>query len=473
MEVANDENLNVDIEGFEKLLKEQRERARKSWKGGVQKVIDPEIQKLSEEKPTEFVGYDTLSTKATVTALIKEEKPVSELKEGEEGFIVLDKTPFYGEKGGQVGDTGIIEGANFKAEVLDTQYLTEKLIAHKVKVLKGAVKPGETVDARVNEERRKAITRAHTATHLLHKALREVLGNHVKQAGSLVLPDRLRFDFTHFEAPTKEELKEVERLVYRWILENYEVKVEEMPYDEALQKGAIALFGEKYGDVVRVVDVGGVSVELCGGTHVKRSGDIGLFKITSESSVASGTRRIEALTGFEAFDWVTEKENTLEKVKAALEVPEEQIVQKIEKLKEELKEKEREVERIKKKLATSQVDEIVENAPVINGVKVITAKMEGFGGKELMEIADVVRNKSKLPAAVMLVGIKDGKATLLIALSKELTNKFKAGEIIRQIAPILDGKGGGRPDMAQGGVRNLTNLDKAFEAFKSIFSQED
>ena len=472
MEVANDENLSVDMEGFEKLLKEQRERARKSWKGGVQKVVHPEIQKLSEEKPTEFVGYDKLFARAKVVALMRGEELVDELEEGEEGLIILDKTPFYGEKGGQVGDTGVIEGAGFKAEVYDTQYLTEKLIAHKVKVLNGAVKVGKVVDAKVDEERRKAIARAHTATHLLHKALREVLGNHVKQAGSLVLPDRLRFDFTHFEAPSKEELREVERLVYSWILENYPVKVEEMPYDEALKRGAIALFGEKYGDVVRVVDVGGVSVELCGGTHVERSGDIGLFKIISESSVASGTRRIEALAGFGAFDWVKEKENTLDKVKAVLEVPEEQIVQKAEKLKEELKEKEREIERIKKKLASSQVDDIVNKSPVINGVRVVTARMEGFGGKELMEIADVIRNKSKLPAAVMLIGIKDGRATLLVALSKELTSKFKAGEIVKEIAPILGGKGGGRPDMAQGGVKDLTKLDEAFEAFKSIFSQE-
>ena len=245
LEVANDENLKVDVEGFEKLLKEQKERARKAWKGGLQKVVSQDIQKLSEEKPTNFVGYETLSAKGTVTGIIKDEKVVEELKEGEEGILILDKTPFYGEKGGQVGDTGVIEKEGAKARVLDTQYVTENLIGHKVRVEGGSFKVGDFVQAKVDRERREAIKRAHTATHLLHKALREVLGNHVKQAGSLVLPDKLRFDFTHFEAPTKEEIKEVERLVYSWILANYPVSVEEMPYDKALEKGAIAPFWRK------------------------------------------------------------------------------------------------------------------------------------------------------------------------------------------------------------------------------------
>jgi alanyl-tRNA synthetase len=310
--------------------------------------------------------------------------------------------------------------------------------------------------------------RAHTATHLLHKALREVLGNHVKQAGSLVLPDRLRFDFTHFEAPTEEELRAVEETVFNWLLKNYPVKVEEMSYDEALERGAIALFGEKYGDVVRVVDVGGVSIELCGGTHVERSGDIGFFKLTSESSISSGTRRVEAVVGKEAFDYVEEKENLIKNLRKALQSPEEQLLQKLQKLKEELKEKERELEKVKRKLATAEVNQIVENAPVINGIKVVTAKLDGFGGKELAEVADVIRNKAGT-AAVMLVGIKDGKGSLLIALTKDLTDRFKAGEIIKKIAPILEGRGGGRPDMAQGGVQNLTRLEEAFSEFRKNF----
>lgn len=468
LEVANDENLKVDVAGFEKLLEEQKERARKAWKGGVQKVISPELQKLSEKSPSIFIGYDHLEGIGKVTGILKGENLVEEAKEGEEAIIILDKTPFYPEKGGQVGDTGIIEGSNCYCEVLDTQNITENLIGHKLVVKRGTIKVGDVVNAIVDEKRRKAIMRAHTATHLLHKALREVLGNHVKQAGSLVLPDRLRFDFTHFEAPTEEELRAVEETVYNWILKNYPVKVEEMSYDEALERGAIALFGEKYGDVVRVVDVGGVSVELCGGTHVERSGDIGFFKLISESSISSGTRRVEAVVGKEAFNYVEEKENLIKNLRKALQSPEEQLLQKLQKLKEELKEKERELEKVKRKLATAEVNQIVENAPVINGIKVVTAKLEGFGGKELAEVADVIRNKAGT-AAVMLVGIKDGKASLLIALTKDLTDRFKAGEIIKRIAPILEGRGGGRPDMAQGGVQNLTRLEEAFSEFRKNF----
>jgi len=465
LEVASDEGLEVDTETFERLLQEQKERARKAWKGEAQKVVSPEIQELSQKYPTIFTGYEHLEEYAKVVGIVKDDRLTNELKEGEEAFVILDRTPFYPEKGGQVGDTGVLEGNDCYCKVLDTQNITENLIGHKVKVESGRVKVGDFVEARVDEKRRRAVMRAHTATHLLHKALKEVLGNHVKQAGSLVLPDRLRFDFTHFEAPTKEELRAVEELVYKWIMDNYPVKVEELPYDEAVERGAIALFGEKYGDVVRVVDVGGVSVELCGGTHARRSGDIGLFKITSESSVSAGTRRVEAVVGREAQKWLWEKEDLIEALRRELQTPEEQLPAKVSAIAKELKEKEKEVERLKKKLASSQVDSIVENAPQAKGVKVITAKLEGFGGKELAEVADVIRNKAG-KSAVLLVGVKEGKATLLIALTKDLTDKLHAGQLIREIAPILGGKGGGRPDMAQGGVKELTKLEEAFNLFR-------
>jgi len=465
LEVASDENMEVDVETFERLLEEQKERARKAWKGGTQKVVSPEIQELSRKHPTLFTGYEHLEEYAKVVGIVRDDRLVEELREGEEAYVILDRTPFYPEKGGQVGDTGVLEGNNCYCKVLDTQNITENLIGHRVKVESGCVRVGDFVEARVDEERRKAVMRAHTATHLLHKALREVLGNHVKQAGSLVLPDRLRFDFTHFEAPTRQELRAVEELVYRWIVENYPVKVEELPYDEAIERGAIALFGEKYGSVVRVVDVGGVSVELCGGTHVRRSGDIGFFKLISESSVSAGTRRVEAVVGKEAQRWVWNKEELLEELRRELQTPEEQLTSKVSSLIKELKEKERELERLKKKLASSQVDSIVERAPVVKGVKVITAKLEGFGGKELAEIADVIRNKAGT-SAVMLVGVKDGKAGLLVALTKDLTGKLNAGQLIREIAPLLGGRGGGRPDMAQGGVKELSKLSEAFNLFK-------
>ncbi|WP_456426045.1 alanine--tRNA ligase [Desulfurobacterium sp.] len=468
LEVANDERLEADVEGFEKLLKEQKERARKAWKGGVQKVVSPQIIELSEKYPSTFRGYEKLETTTKVTGILKGETLTDELKEGEEGIVFLEETPFYPEKGGQVGDTGFIESSNCKCRVLDTQNVTENLIGHKVKVEKGNIKTGEVVKAAVDKERREAIKRAHTATHLLHKALREVLGNHVKQAGSLVLPDKLRFDFTHFDSVKDEELKEIEKLIFSWIIDNLPVVTEEMPYDKALERGAMALFGEKYGDVVRVVSVGDVSVELCGGTHVERSGDIGMFITLSESSVSSGTRRIEAVTGFKAWEKEREERNIINRLKATLQSKEEKIPQRVEKLKEELKEKEKEIERLRKKLAIAGIDEIVSSAPVINGIKVVTARIDGYTGKELVEIADVIRNKAGT-SAVMLTSQKDGKNSLLIALTKDLTDRFKAGNIMREIAPILKGKGGGRPDMAQGSAQDISKLNEAFETFKKIF----
>ncbi len=468
LEVANDERLKADTEGFEKLLKEQKERARKAWKGGIQKVISPELAELSENNPSTFKGYEILETTTKVTGILKGDNLTNELKEGEEGIIFLAETPFYPEKGGQVGDTGTIENTNCKCEVTDTQNITENLIGHKVKVLKGTIKTGDIVKVSVDRERREAIKRAHTATHLLHKALREVLGNHVKQAGSLVLPDRLRFDFTHFDSVKEEELKEIEKLIFKWIIDNLPVVVEEMPYDKAIETGAMALFGEKYGDVVRVVSVGDVSVELCGGTHVERSGDIGMFITLSESSVSSGTRRIEAVTGFKAWEKERKERSIINTLKTSLQSKEEEIPQRVEKLKEELKDKEKEIERLRKKLATSGIDDIVSTAPTINGIKVVTARIDGYTGKELVEIADVIRNKAG-SSAVMLISQKDGKNSLLIALTKDLTDKYKAGNIMREIAPILKGKGGGRPDMAQGSAQDLSKAQEAFETFKKIF----
>ncbi len=466
LEVAVDEGVEVDLEGFEELLKEQKERARKAWKGGVQKVVSPEIQELSRKSPTLFTGYEHLEEYAKVLGILKGEGLVSSLREGEEAFVILDRTPFYPEKGGQVGDTGEIEGNNCYCIVVDTQNITENLIGHKVKVINGLLRVGDFVEARVDKERREAVKRAHTATHLLHKALKEVLGNHVKQAGSLVLPDRLRFDFTHFEAPSKGELRQVEELVYSWILSNYPVKVEEMDYEEALERGAVALFGEKYGKRVRVVDVGGVSVELCGGTHVNRSGDIGFFKLISESSVSAGTRRVEAVVGKEAQKLFWEREDLIELLKSQLNVSQGKILDKVKGLKEELREKEKELERLKRKLALTEVEEILKGALEFKGIKIITSKVDGVSGKELAELADLIRNKAG-NSALMLVGIKEGKATLLIALTKDLAGKLKAGDLIKEVAPVLGGKGGGRPEIAQGGVKDLSKLQDAFNLFIS------
>ncbi len=468
IDVANDERLKADIGTFEKLLKEQKERARKARKGSSQKTVSQELLNFSAENPSIFKGYETLETKTLISGILKDEKLCATLKEGEEGIIFLKETPFYPEKGGQVGDTGTIEGIDFKCKVVDTQNIAENLIGHKVKVIRGNIKIKEAVTVKVDKDRRDAIKRAHTATHILHKALKEVLGNHVKQAGSLVLPDKLRFDFTHFEGLTEEEIKETEEFIFKTILRNLPVNTQEMSYDEALEKGAVALFGEKYGDSVRVVTIEDVSMELCGGTHVNRSGDIGMFIIESESSVSSGTRRIEAFTGLKAWKKGQNDRKIVNSLKTQLQAKEEQIVDRINKLLTEIKEKEKEIGRLKKKLATTEINKIVEQAPEINGIKIITAKIDGFTGKELVEIADVIRNKAKT-SAVMLVSEKDGKTGLIIALSKNLTDTFKAGNIIREIAPIIDGKGGGRPDTAQGSAQNLSKLDEAFKSFRKTF----
>ncbi len=467
-EIAEDEGLLIDFEGFESLLKRQRERAKGARKGVKQKVVSPELQEISRSTPTLFTGYTSLEERTKVVAILKGEKLVDSLSEGDEGVLILERTPFYPEKGGQVGDTGFIEGISCLCEVKDTQSVTESLIGHIVEVKRGSVSRGDVVDARVDGERRSAIRRAHTATHLLHKALKEVLGGHVRQAGSLVLPDRLRFDFTHFEAVSDEEIREVESTVYGWIMENLPVSVKEMSLDEALKSGAVALFEEKYGEKVRVVSVGDVSVELCGGTHVNRSGDIGFFKVLSESSISSGVRRIEAVVGGEAFRHVEEIEEKVKGMKSLLKVPEEKLIERTASLLEELKEKEREIDRLKTKLATASVNEIVERSPEIGGVKVVTARLDGFGGKELVQVADVIRSRAKR-SAVLLVSYREGRGSILIALSKNLTDRFSAGEIMREIAPILKGKGGGRKELAQGSVQDISKLDEAFRAFRRIF----
>ncbi len=323
LDIAKDEGFSVDIAGFQKNLDIQRERARKNWKGQAKEVKPIYIELKNKLHSTEFLGYQKYEVEdSKIISVIKDDKEVNELKEGEIGEVILDKTPFYPEKGGQVGDTGIIEGKGFLAEVLDTQMPIDNLIVHKVKILFGSLKVGETVFAKIDVERRKDIMRHHTATHLLHSALRDILGEHVKQAGSLVHPDYLRFDFTHFEALSEEEIKRVEELVNNEIMKNEEVVCEELSYDEAIKSGAIAIFEEKYGDKVRVITAG-ISKELCGGTHVNRTGDIGYFKIISETAISSGTRRIEAVAGRKAVEVGQREHFLLEDIKRALASKEE------------------------------------------------------------------------------------------------------------------------------------------------------
>jgi len=467
-DIARDEGFGVDIAEYYKLLEEQRERARASWKSHAKEVKPVYLQLKSRLPENQFVGYTHLETDdSTVLAIVKEEKEVEELNEGEGGEIILDITPFYAEKGGQVGDTGFIEGDNFLFEVKDTQSPVDGIIAHKGRVVYGTAKVGEVVKAKVNKEKRQSTMRHHTATHLLHAALRNILGDHVKQAGSLVAPDYLRFDFTHFESLSDEELKRIEELVNEEIMKNEPVVCKELPYDEALRSGAVAIFEEKYGDIVRVISAG-ISTELCGGTHVSRTGDIGYFKIISESAVSAGTRRIEAVAGKKAVEYALKEHSILKELSRLLVSKEDELIEKVEKLQKELKEKEKELERIKKKSIVDRITDIL-NVEEREGYKIAYGTVEGLQPNELRDLADVAR--AKLGKAVVMIATVDkekGKVNFIVAVSKELTDRIKAGEIVREVAPVLGGKGGGRPDMAQGGGTDIDKLSEAFEKFRSI-----
>ncbi|WP_457640128.1 alanine--tRNA ligase [Persephonella sp.] len=467
-DIARDNNFGVDIAEYYKLLEQQRERARASWKSQAKEVKQIYLQLKNKLPENTFVGYEKLEVDdAKILSIIKEDRETDQLHEGETGEVVLDVTPFYPEKGGQVGDTGVIEGEGFLFEVLDTKTPTEGIIIHKGKVVFGNLKTGSVVSAKVDRERRQDIMRHHTATHLLHAALRNLLGEHVKQAGSLVHPDYLRFDFTHFEALSDEEIKRIEELVNSEIMANHPVVCREMPIDEALKAGAIAIFEEKYGDVVRVISAG-ISTELCGGTHVNRTGDIGYFKILSETAVGSGTRRIEAVAGRKAVEKSIKEHFLIKDVMKLLTAKEDQIIDRIEGLKLKVKELEKQIESIKKKSIVDRITQLLK-VEERDGFKLAYGKVENLQPNELRDLADVAR--SKLGSSVVMLASVDrekGKVNLIVAVSKELTDRIKAGDIIRQVAQVLGGKGGGRPDMAQGGGTEINKIDEAFKRFTEI-----
>ena len=467
-DIAKDNNFGIDIGEYYKLLEEQREKARASWKSQAKEVKKVYLELKNKLPENQFVGYEKLEVEdAKILAVVKDEKEVEQLREGETGEVILDITPFYPEKGGQVGDTGILEGDGFLFEVTDTKTPTEGIIIHKGKVIFGNLKKDSTVHAKVDRERRQDIMRHHTATHLLHAALRSLLGDHVKQAGSLVHPEYLRFDFTHFEALSDEDIKRIEEFVNQEIMANHPVVCREMPIDEALKAGAIAIFEEKYGEVVRVISAG-ISTELCGGTHVSRTGDIGYFKIISETAVGSGTRRIEAVAGRKAVEKGLKEHFLIKDIMHILTSKEDQIIDRIESLKLKVKELEKELESIKKKSIVDRITQIL-NIEEREDYKVAYGKLENLSPNELRDLADVAR--AKLGRSVVLLASVDrekGKINLITAVSKDLTDKIKAGDIIREIAPILGGKGGGRPDMAQGGGTQINNLEKAFKKFLEL-----
>src|SRR5262249_33918657 len=409
---------------------------------------------------TLFQGYEGLEAEGRVVALLKGGTTVSELNSGEEGEVVLDRTPFYAESGGQVGDAGELASPGVHFIVVDTQK-RGSAHSHLGRVAQGKIRLGDLLKARVDGERRRATALNHTATHLLHAALRKILGAHVAQKGSLVAPDRLRFDFTHFQPMTDEEKQRVEDLVNDEIRRNAESVIQTMSYDEAKKSGAVALFGEKYGDTVRVMRIGGRSVELCGGTHVRRAGDIGLFKITQEIGIAQGVRRMEAVTGAGALDYVRRLEGELNQVAERVKSSPFEAAQRVERLQDELKAQRREIEDLKRKMALGGGGrDLMASVREVGGVKVLATRADVGDPKALRGVAGQLRDKRK-SGVVVLGGVSDGKVALVAAVTADLTGRVHAGKIIGEVAKVVGGKGGGRPDLAQAGGTDATKLDEA------------
>jgi len=470
--IGRDRGFVVDVEGFEREMEKQRERARAHWRGTGAEQIEAVYKKLwSDGIRTEFTGYQTLHDRSKVLALIKDGKVIDSIEGKEQKFqLIAQKTPFYGEAGGQVGDKGLIKGEDFEALVLDTQKPLTDLIVHQCQLVKGKIKTGDEIELVVNEEQRKDTARHHTATHLLHASLRKVLGEHVQQKGSLVAPDRLRFDFTHFSALSPQELEEVERLVNQAICANYQVRTELLPYKEALARGAIAIFEEKYGEIVRLVEINDFSRELCGGTHCQRTGDIGFFKIVSEGSVSAGVRRIEALAGRWAVEFVQKREKLIKELAQKLKSAPDELDERISKLLSENKQLRQKIKELETKPAGPDVNELLKQAKNINGITVLSTKIDIKNPKAMLDFSD--RILSKLNKGILVLGSKDGeKAHIVVRVTKDISKTYNAGEIIKRIVEMVGGRGGGRPDLAQGGGTKPENLEKALKQAYNIISQ--
>lgn len=454
-DIAREHGVTPDLAGFEDAMKAQRERARAASHFGADYSHD-----LHLDLHSEFTGYRHLADDTAIAALAKEGRAVERLEAGEEGVVILEKTPFYGESGGQIGDRGVIRSGHAVFEVLDTQKQGGELFLHIGRVVRGTLETGSACRAEVDSAARKATALNHSATHLLHAALRRILGEHVAQKGSLVNPQRLRFDFSHFEPIKAEQLEAVERLVNQQIRTNAEVRADTMAKEDAMKAGAMALFGEKYGDEVRVLRIGDFSTELCGGTHVERAGDIGLFKIVGESGVAAGVRRIEALTGEAAYDWIMVSERLVQSLGERVKAGRDGLEDKVQQLLERNRGLEKDLDRLKGKLASASGDDLAASAVDIDGLKVLAAKIEESDPKSLRDLVDQLRNKLG-SAAVVLGTVKDGKVSLIAGVTKDQTGRIKAGDLVNAVALQVGGKGGGRPDLAQAGGNDPANLDAA------------
>ncbi|HVQ56541.1 MAG TPA: alanine--tRNA ligase, partial [Pyrinomonadaceae bacterium] len=451
--VFEEENFNERFDAALQRLQQQSGIGKTERKSEISPVYAELLKRIGANK---FHGYETTHfDEARVVAILEGDKQINELKEGRQGSVVLDQTPFYAESGGQVGDTGVLATSDSKATVNDTFSPVPGLIIHKVTVQTGTLKVGDEVVATVDAEKRDATRRNHTATHLVHAALKEVLGSHVKQGGSVVAPNYLRFDFTHYRPMSDGEIQEVENLVNRYILKNEPVTTDMMAIEDAMRSGAVAMFGEKYGSEVRVLSVGGgeFSKELCGGTHVRATGDIGSFKITSDEAIASGVRRIRAITGFDAFERFREDERLIDRSLATLKTQRDNLPNAIERLQDEVKRTRKEIDDLKLKIATGAIGETSTNgdeARDVGGIKVLGKTVDGLDANGARQLSDTLL--ARLKSGVVVLGRRDdGKASLIVRVSDDLTSRVKAGDVIREIAPIIGGKGGGKADMAEGG----------------------
>jgi alanyl-tRNA synthetase len=456
-DIARERGLTIDEKGFEQAMDAQRERAR-----AASSFASQGLSRVEYDGKTEFIGYDQDVATVKVLALFKDGASVSQLKEGEVGLVILDKTPFYAESGGQVGDSGSLTEGMHSFHVSDVQK-QGNLFLHIGQVTAGVLEVEQAVEARIDVSARRASERNHSATHLLHAALRQVLGTHVAQKGSLVSPDRLRFDFVHFEPISADQIREIERLVNHNIMMNLPVGTQQMDIEAAKQMGAMALFGEKYGDVVRVVDMGEFSIELCGGTHVKSTGNIGPFRILSEGGVASGVRRIEAITGEGAWQAIYQLDDQLGQIAQVAKADKAHLVDKVTQMVTAQRDLEKQLQQLQSKLAANQGEEILQQVKSVNGINLLAAQMQGADANLLRETMDRLKDKLE-PAVIILAAVNDGKVNLVAGVSKSATDRFKAGELVNHVAQQVGGKGGGRPDMAQAGGKEPENLPQALES---------
>ena len=464
-DVCREKNITIDEDGFNQCMEEQRKRARES---SAFSVDYSNVIKLDDK--TEFLGYQATEASAKVIAIFQNGQKVESANAGDEAIIILDKTPFYGESGGQIGDKGILTSANAEFTVLDSQKYG-KSIGHIGNLVKGSLKVGDLVTAAIDVELRERIRRNHSATHLLQAALQRILGNHVHQKGSLVNDSYLRFDFSHNQSITQEQIVEIENLVNRQIRYNLPVDIELMPIDEARNKGAMALFGEKYEEIVRVLTMGDFSIELCGGTHVDRTGDIGLFKIISESSIASGVRRIEATSGQNAMDFIHHEANLLNQIAQLVKSDKSAVLVRVEQLLEQTKLLEKNIEQLKAQKASQQSAQLINQCEKINNKNLLIAKLDNVEAKVLRTMIDDLKNQLKT-GVIILAAVNDDKINLAAGVTNDLINIVKAGELVSQLALKVGGKGGGRPDFAQAGGMDLSALPEALSSMKKEISNK-